>query len=191
MSGARVIFVDGYNVIRNTPALAQAERVGGLEGGQEALLARLIATYRHTSHQVIVVFDGARTRESREALHGFARGLVIFSRAGESADAVIVRLAAEACGRGEEVTVISDDREIRDSVGRHGAATARVGDFQRRMDEPPRLLRKRFAGRGAARPANPAAGKDDDEDEARPRRDKGNPRRAPRKRGRRQWQPPI
>lgn len=190
MAGARVILVDGYNVIRNTPALARAEQTGGLLSGREALLARLIATYRHTRHQVVVVFDGARTHESRETLHGFAGGLIIYSRAGESADEVIVRLAAEARGRGEAVTVVSDDLEVRDGAGGHGADTARVGDLQRRMSEPPRHLRKRFAGRIAARQSSPA-GKDDDEDDARPRRDKGNPRRAPRKRGRRQGQPPI
>ena len=190
MAGARVILVDGYNVIRNTPALAQAERSGGLQSGREALLKRLVATYRHTRHQVVVVFDGARSHESRETLHGFAGGLIVYSRAGESADAVIVRLTAEARGRGEDVAVVSDDGEVRDGVGRHGAATARVDDLQRRMGEPPRHLRKRFAGRTTARQPSPA-GKDDEEDEVRPCRDKGNPRRAPRRRGRGRWQPPI
>ena len=35
MTGPRTIYVDGYNVIRNTPALLQAERVS-LAAGRDA-----------------------------------------------------------------------------------------------------------------------------------------------------------
>lgn len=191
MAGARVILVDGYNVIRNTPALARAEQMGGLPAGRARLFERLVTAYRHAQCRVVVVFDGARTDESTEALPGLARGKVIFSRAGESADAVIVRLAAEACAWGEEVAVVSDDAEVRDGASGHGAATARVGDLQRRTERAPRLARKRFPGLRAARGPSPAGKDDDDEGERRPRRDKGNPRRAPRRRGRRQGQSPL
>lgn len=187
MSGPRTIYVDGYNVIRNTPALAQAERVS-LASGREALLARLVARYRHTPHRVVVVFDGDGHAESAQLLPGLSRGRVIFTAQGETADAVIIRLAAEARGEGCEVSVISDDFEVRHGASQHGAATARVEDLQRRMDEAPRLLRKRFTHQIVVRQI--LAG-DDDEETHEKRREKGNPRRAPRKRNRPTWEPPI
>jgi predicted RNA-binding protein with PIN domain len=187
MSGVRTIYVDGYNVIRNTPVLAQAERAGGLAAGRAALLERLTARYRHSQHRVVVVFDGANAAESAQTIPGLTCGRVIFSRAGESADAVIVRMAAEARGAEHAVSVVSDDGEVRDGAGRHGAATARVGDLQRRMEKPPRLIEKRFKDRLAAQ--RYLANKDDDEPLR--RRDKGNPRRAPRKRHQRRQEPLI
>lgn len=190
MAGVRTILVDGYNVIRNTPALAYAERAGGLAAGRAALLERLATRYRHQQYyRVVVVFDGANTAESAQSFPGLAHGRVIFSCAGESADAVIVRMAAEARGAGHEVSVISDDGEVRDGAGRHGAATARVGDLQRRLDKTPRLIEKRFKGRLAEQ--RYLAGKDEDDDEPQRRRDKGNPRRAPRKRNQRRQEPHI
>jgi predicted RNA-binding protein with PIN domain len=187
MMGPRTIYVDGYNVIRNTPALAQAERES-LAAGRDALLARLTTRYRHTPHRVVVVFDGDGRAESVQSFPGLSRGTVIFTSAGETADAVIIRMSALARDDGCEVSVISDDFEVRAGASRHGAATARVGDLQRRMDEAPRLLRKRFTHQIVVKQL--LAG-DDDGEQAHGRRGKGNPRRATRKRDQPRWEPPI
>jgi predicted RNA-binding protein with PIN domain len=188
MTGPRTIYVDGYNIIRNTPALAQAERAS-LAAGRDALLARLTARYRHTPHRVVVVFDGDGAAESAQPFPGLTRGRVIFTSGAETADTAIVRLAAQACEAGCEVSVVSDDGEVRVGAGKQGAATVRVGDLQRRLDEGPRLLRKRFAHQSAVKRS--LAGDDGDGAGQRARRDKGNPRRAPRKRGQSPWDPPI
>ncbi|SRR5487761_1914449 len=190
MTGPRTIYVDGYNVIRNTPALSQAERIS-LADGRAALLASLATRYRHTPHHVVVVFDGAGSAESLQAFPGLARGQVIFSRQDETADAVIIRLAAEARLAGAEVSVISDDSAVRGGARAHGAATARVGDLKRRTDEAPRLLRKRFAQQIALKRKQASEDDDDDATDARRRGKSGNPRRAPRKRGQPHWDPPI
>ncbi|HET9110850.1 MAG TPA: NYN domain-containing protein [Ktedonobacterales bacterium] len=187
MTGPRTIYVDGYNVIRNTPALAQAERAS-LAAGRDALLARLAARYRHTPHRVIVVFDGDGSGESAQPFPGLSRGRVIFTQAEDSADGVILRLAAQARDEGCEVAVVSDDFEVRDGATRHGAATARVGDLQRRLDEAPRYVRKRFTHQIAVKRIQ---AEQDDAERPRGQREKGNPRRAPRKRGQQQWEPPI
>lgn len=187
MMGPRTIYVDGYNVIRNTPALAQAERAS-LASGRAALLARLAARYRHTPHRVVVVFDGDGAAESVQPFPGLSRGSVIFSCAGETADAAIIRLAAQARAEGHDVSVISDDGEVREGANAHGAATARVGDLQRRMDEAPRLLRKRFTHQIVVKRI--LAGEDSG-DGAHGRRDKGAARRPPRKRAQPRWDPPI
>ncbi|HEX8728918.1 MAG TPA: NYN domain-containing protein [Ktedonobacterales bacterium] len=189
MAGERTIYVDGYNVIRNTPALAHAERAGGLAAGRDALLARLAARYRHTPWRVVVVFDGGGAAESVQRWPGLSRGVVVFSCAGESADAVIARMSGDARAAGCEVSVISDDLEVREAASQRGAAPARVDDLRRRMEQGPRLLNKRFTHQQAIRRI--LASDDDDRDHERTRRGKGNPRRAPRKRGQSRWDPPI
>lgn len=186
MTGPRTILVDGYNVIRNTFALAQAERVS-LAAGREALLTRLLARYRHTPHTVVVVFDGDTVTESVQAFPGFSRGRVIFTCASDTADAVIIRLAAEGRANGQEISVVSDDGEVRAGASQHGAGTARVSDLQRRMDEAPRLLRKRFTHQAAVKRILEG----DADAEPPSRREKGNPHRAPRKRDQPKWEPPI
>ncbi|HEX2348730.1 MAG TPA: NYN domain-containing protein [Ktedonobacterales bacterium] len=189
MAGERTIFVDGYNVIRNTPALAHAERAGGLPAGREALLAQLAARYRHTPWRVVAVFDGDGAAESAQPWPSLSRGTVVFSCAGESADSVIARLSERACAAGGEVSVISDDLEVRESARQRGATPARVNDLRRRMEQGPRLLHKRFTHQQAVKRI--LAGDEEDRDEARRRREKGNPRRAPRKRDQSRWDPPI
>ncbi|MGH2504250.1 MAG: NYN domain-containing protein [Ktedonobacterales bacterium] len=189
MAGERTIYVDGYNVIRNTHALADVERAGGLPSGRDALLARLAALYRHTPWRVVVVFDGDRAAESAQRWPGLSRGSVVYSCAGESADAVIARLSGAARAAGCDVSVISDDLEVREAASQRGATPARVDDLRRRMEQGPRLLHKRFTHQQAVRRI--LAGDDDDRDQERTRRGKGNPRRAPRKRDQSRWDPPI
>lgn len=175
--GLRTVFVDGYNCIRNTPALAAVERVN-MAAGRDALLHSLVARYRHTPHQLVIVFDGDGAGETNQPVAGFGRGRVIFSRRDETADSVIVRMAAAVCDAGREAVVYSNDREIRLEAGRRGATTARVDDLP--GGGAPRLLRKRFTHQQAVRREQ-----EDVDTEARAaRRKKGNGRRAPRKRGR-------
>lgn len=177
--GQRVILVDGYNVIKNTPSLAAVER-GSLDAGRQALIKRLVALYRHTPHRLVIVFDGDGPAESSQPVAGYGRGKVVFSQRGEKADHVIIRLTAEASADQCEVVVISDDLEVRLGAERHGAQTARVDDTRRRMDEAPRLLRKRFTYQQAVRRDMDGDGSDE---RAQARR-KGAGRRAPRGRGR-------
>lgn len=189
MATERTIYVDGYNVIRNKPALAQVERADGLAAGRDALLAWLTPRYRHTPWRVVVVFDGDRAAESVQRWPGLSRGTVVFSCAGESADSVIARMSAIARAAGCEVTVISDDLEVREAARQRGATPTGVDDLRRRLEEGPRLLRKRFTHQQAVRRI--LAGDADDATRERARREKGNPRRAPRKRDQSRWDPPI
>jgi predicted RNA-binding protein with PIN domain len=178
----RTVFVDGYNVIRNTPALKDIERRIGMDAGRDALLRRLVARYRHTPHQLVVVFDGDGSAESSQPIAGYGRGRVIFSQRGEKADTVILRLASVARGAGQDTVVFTNDVEVRLGAEAHGAMTARTDDLREAMEEAPRLLRKRFTHQQAVRREME---KDAEDAEARAMaRKKGNPHRAPRKRGR-------
>ena len=144
--GPRTILVDGYNVIRNLPGLAAAERVS-LRNGREALLQQIAARYRHTPHRIIVVFDGNGEEESTQALPGMARGQVIYSRAGESADEVIRRLCEQEQKTGTDCVAVSDDYEVRSGVQTVGARGAGVQDLARKMNEPSRYQRRNYQHR--------------------------------------------
>lgn len=138
----RTILIDGYNVIKNTPGLAAAERVS-LEAGRDTLLTQVRAKYRHTPHAVIVVFDGDGEAESTISFPGFGRGRVVYTRRGETADEVIRRLAAVERERGGcQIVVVSNDGEVRQSASAVGHSAARADELARKLNEPDRYQRK-------------------------------------------------
>lgn len=180
--GPRTILIDGYNVIKNTPGLAAAERVS-LETGRNTLLGQLRAKYRHTPHSVIVVFDGDGEVECTQAFPGFDRGRVIFTQYRETADDAIRRLAAVECERGREIVVVSNDGEVRQSAGGAGHLAASAGELAQRLNAPDRYQQKQARHRMHVRGQWEA-----DASGARSR--SGNPKRGPkRKRGQQDTSP--
>lgn len=175
---SRVILVDGYNVIRRAPELLAAER-RSLASGREALLAQIRATYQSAPHRVIVVFDGDSPAETCLALAGLARGQVIYTARGVTADAVIVRLAAQERLRSDEVVVVTRDADLRRHAGEHGAASARPEALRARFHDAPRDVAQRARRRAALRSAWDS---DPDDEPPAPDRRHGNPRKASRKR---------
>ncbi len=162
---SRLTIVDGYNVIRRDPALAELER-RSLEQAREALVRRLAVDPTLRKDEVTVVFDGAKGGRSFEHSERRGRVLVVYSRLGESADEVIKRLVRAASGA---VRVISNDRELRDFASAHGSTPVRVVPRQR---------------------GGPSPTADDEEDE--PRHPKKGPAHRPKKRHRRPapfWSP--
>jgi predicted RNA-binding protein with PIN domain len=178
---SRVILVDGYNVIRHAPELLAAER-RSLASGREALLAQIRATYQSAAHRVIVVFDGDGPAESRSPLAGLARGQVIYTARSVTADAVIVRLAAEERLRADDVmdvVVVTRDAGLRHHANEHGAASAHPDELRAKMHEAPRDVAQRARHRAAIRSAWDS---DPDDERPTPDRRRGNPRKAPRRR---------
>lgn len=124
------LIIDGYNLIRQWPELAMLDRAD-LEAGREALLRELAAYRRTKGHEITVVFDGRGPGDAAGS-GGRAAGLSVrFSRLGETADAVIGRLAAE--GRARAV-VVSSDRAVMDEARRHGAASLPSAEFLARLE---------------------------------------------------------
>jgi predicted RNA-binding protein with PIN domain len=118
--GDVLYLVDGYNVTKADPATRDLE----LEEQRQELVRRLGArsTVLFGRGRVVIVFDGA-------SVHGMPKAgggpEVVFSRSGEQADDVIVRLAAAESGA---VTLVTDDLEIEQRVRsyRGARATARL-----------------------------------------------------------------
>jgi predicted RNA-binding protein with PIN domain len=154
----RLVLVDGYNLIKNDPTLSVIE-ARSLEAGRRALVSRMLTSFNLQANEVIVVFDGSDIPlpVPSDERHGQVR--VVFSRKGETADAVILRMIA-ATPAARQLLLLSDDRELRDAAQAHGGIAGGAADRARPRTVPSRL-----------------AAKDSDE---RPRstEKKGNPRRA-------------
>jgi predicted RNA-binding protein with PIN domain len=114
--------IDGYNVIRRDPDLAQHE-AHNLEDGRAALLRLVAGAARASGDPFTVVFDGAR-RAGGAAAGGQVQ--VLFSRPPETADDVLRRLAGELRSG---AVVVSSDRAVRDAAERAGAAAVTAEQF--------------------------------------------------------------
>jgi len=136
-----LILVDGYNVIRNVPGLAAAERVS-METGREALVQQVRMRFRHTPHRVVIVFDGANDTESVLPVRRMPRGQIVFTRRDETADSLIQRRAAAEKAAGGAVCVYSDDLEVRTGVRDLGGATAGVAELAETLNAPDRRRRR-------------------------------------------------
>lgn len=170
--GPQTILIDGYNVIRNIPALLAAERLS-LRDGREALLAQVVARYRHTPHRIVVVFDGDGPTETTQPIARMPRGRVVFTRRGELADTVIQRLVATEREGGATVVAVSDDLEVRMAAEQQGGSSARVDALATRLNEPPAYQRRLVRHRAYVRQQWESV-----EDDTPSARRGGNPRRA-------------
>ena len=72
------------------------------------------------------MFDGWRSGQAQEAKEKREGVTIIYSRIGETADAVVVRLARE---KGSGCVVVTSDREIRKAVERFGAVAIYSSEF--------------------------------------------------------------
>ena len=125
------LIIDGYNLIRQSPALSRID-ARDLEAGREALLARLAAYRLIKPLAMTVVFDGwsgGGLRETRDRSQGIA---IIYSRRGERADEVIKRLLAQDRSR---AVAVSSDREIQEFAERVGAEFIGAPAFEARLNQ--------------------------------------------------------
>jgi predicted RNA-binding protein with PIN domain len=123
------IIVDGYNLIRQSPTLSRLDR-RDIALGREALVAGLAAYRKIKPHRITVVFDGVDA-PGWSAARDVQRGVhILFSRRGESADAVIVRLARQ---EREKALVVSSDAAVARAAEACGAAAIDSPEFEFRL----------------------------------------------------------
>jgi predicted RNA-binding protein with PIN domain len=125
------IIIDGYNIIGSAQGLR-----GGLEHKRNGLVQQLARYQKAKGFIISVVFDGWKAGQLTETIEKVSDVTVIFSRQGEKADSVVVRLARE---RGSGCVVVSSDREVRSSVEKFGATAIYAWEFSeilRRLDAP-------------------------------------------------------
>src|SRR4029453_4003421 len=107
-SQARYLIVDGHSVIFAWPELRKLHARRS-SVAREALLKQLRDYQDWTGGHVVVVFDGKGKKV--EATSDPAEVQVFYSRSGQSADAVIERLASKYAKRYELVVATSDSLE--------------------------------------------------------------------------------
>lgn len=115
------LIIDGYNLIGSDQGLN-----GSLEQKRNRLIQQLSAYQRRKRFNLVVVFDGWRAGQVQEAKEKRDAITIVYSRLGEKADSVIVRMARE---KGSGSVVITSDREIRRAVERFGAVAIYAGEF--------------------------------------------------------------
>jgi predicted RNA-binding protein with PIN domain len=107
-SRARYLIVDGHSVIFAWPELRKLHaRRSSL--GREALIKQLRDYQDWTGVRVVVVFDGKSKKV--EATSDPTDVQIFYSRSGQSADAIIERLASKYAKRYELAVATSDSME--------------------------------------------------------------------------------
>jgi len=115
------IIVDGYNVIAFDQGLS-----GDLERKRNWLLQQLSHYRERKGFSITVVFDAWKSRsieEVAETRHGVR---VLYSRQGEKADEVIVRITR---AKGSSCVIVTSDREVRRAVEKFGATAIYATEF--------------------------------------------------------------
>jgi len=116
---ARYLIVDGHSVIFAWPELCRLHaRRSSL--AREALIKQLRDYQDWTGVRVVVVFDGKGKKV--EAVSDPTDVQIFYSRSGQSADAIIERLASKYAKRYELVVATSDSMEA-ETVHACGAET--------------------------------------------------------------------
>lgn len=131
-----LLVVDGYNVIYGTTryqglidehagagALADVASLSRdpyghdpFERAREALITD-VAAYAQGSYEPVIVFDAAGNLSDERPDFSRAGVRVLFSRTGESADALIERLATKARRQMRDVLLVTSDNTIKFTVG--------------------------------------------------------------------------
>ena len=115
-----LLVVDGYNVIfKSARYLARMDETVAGDPFEQArdLLVADVAAYAKGRYEPVIVFDAAGNVSLERPDLSKAGVRMVFSRTGESADAVIERLVTEQRLLPRAVTVVTSDRTIRATVG--------------------------------------------------------------------------
>ena len=123
------IIIDGYNLIRQSGNLSSLD-LQDIQFGRQALIDMLTAYKKIKAHRITVVFDGTRAprfSQQRDRQKGID---IIFSHSGQSADAVIKKMARR---EKQQALVVSSDRDIVRSAASSGAATISALEFEEKL----------------------------------------------------------
>jgi len=116
--GSKYLIVDGHSIIFAWPELRKLQT-------RRASLARdeLIKRLRHyqdwTGMRVTLVFDGSGLRVTEQSDPHDVQ--IFYARRGQSADAIVERLASKYASR-FEITVATSDSLVKETVNASGAA---------------------------------------------------------------------
>jgi uncharacterized protein len=121
------ILVDGYSLLHNWLEVAPGKpRHSAI--AREELINRLTQYYDACGTPITIVFDGASSSPEVDPLPSTPDVEVIYSRAGQSADQLIERMAHRLISYGE-VLVVTDDSAESETVAAAGGLTSSCLNF--------------------------------------------------------------
>ena len=128
---ARYLIVDGHSAIFSWPELQRlpAHRTSL---ARDALVKQLRHYQDYTGVRVVVVFDGKGTSASEQSEpHGIQ---VFYSRAGQTADAIIERFAGKYATK-FDLTVATADLQERETTTAFGAQCISIANLRAMIEE--------------------------------------------------------
>lgn len=121
------ILVDGYSLLHSWPELAAGRPRHSAAARDE--LVQVLARYSDAAGMpVTVVFDGGGHRGDRQQAHSTPQVEILFSKAGQTADQIIERVAHRMKPYGEVLAVTNDHAE-RDTVIAMGGLASSCENF--------------------------------------------------------------
>lgn len=105
------MIIDGYNVILNNTSIDDNDEES-LRRAREELVRRLISRWSHKKIRVIVVFDG-QPNTIGSTVHRPANFNIIFSRAPQQADDMILQLIQKETSP-KSIILVTSDRKLAD-----------------------------------------------------------------------------
>ena len=136
----RLLIVDGYNVIRQTPPYSHLAETD-LDSARVALIAD-VAAYAQGDFSATVVFDAHNNPRSNGLPHQVAGVTVVFSRFGLEADSVIESLARAARERGDDAVVVTSDAQMQWTVMGGGVGRMSSAEFSGELRDGDALWRE-------------------------------------------------
>jgi uncharacterized protein len=121
------ILVDGYSLLHNWPQLAPGRPRHSAEARDE-LIHRLTLYRDAIGTPITIVFDGSGARGGKLVRTPTPELEVLYSRAGQTADDIIERVAVRLQPYGE-VLAVTDDNAERDTVFYHGGMAVSCFNF--------------------------------------------------------------
>jgi len=128
-----LLIVDGHSAIFGIEDLREMHHGPKRHLARIKLVKRLRNLGDISGWKVVLVFDGQQKERSYEG--GADEGiLVVYSRARETADAVVERLAARYVEKGHRVRVASNDNMVMLTATTFGAEGLRIAQLEDWMD---------------------------------------------------------
>jgi predicted RNA-binding protein with PIN domain len=130
-----LLIVDGHSAIFGIQDLREMHQGPKRHMARMELTRRLRDLGDMSGWKVVLVFDGRQQERGYEG--GNQEGiLVIYSRARETADAVVERLAARFSEKGDRVRVASNDNMVMLTSTTFGAEGISIDELEAWMDAP-------------------------------------------------------
>ena len=136
-----ILLIDGYNVINRLPEL-KASLDGGMENARNKL-AFLISRWsqQHPAVECVIIFDGDIRFQGGRNQH-LAGIRCIFSQTSHGGDDAIIRFVRDYRGRTSDITVVSNDNNVRNNCRAHGASVQPSSYIMSIKMRPPRARAK-------------------------------------------------